>query len=155
MVAIKYHPRSGQILLCDFEPGFRPPEMVKKKRPVVVLTGSIHGRSNLVTVVPISTVEPKPQQKYHYKIPMKSMPMLGRFQQGDSWVKGDMLYTVGFHRLFCIELGGKAQNGKRIYFTRVLGAEQMKEIRRCVLNGLNLGRISHHVTLVFIEIFFK
>ena len=57
-MSISLHPVPGQILFCNFD-GFKEPEMVKK-RPVVVLTGAIQGRSNLVTVIPLSTAEPKP-----------------------------------------------------------------------------------------------
>jgi uncharacterized protein YifN (PemK superfamily) len=42
----------------------------------------------LVTVVPLSTVEPKKIESYHYRIPKKSMPMLDKFQSNDSWLNG-------------------------------------------------------------------
>ena len=144
-MAIIYHPKPGQILLCDFSPGFKEPEMIKDKRPVIVLTGSIKGRGNLVTIAPLSTVEPKPIQLYHYKMPRPSMPMLGIFQDTDSWLKGDMLYTVGFHRLNLIQLGKKGTDGKRIYFIERLGREQMRQIYQCVLHGLNLSKLAPHV----------
>jgi uncharacterized protein YifN (PemK superfamily) len=144
-VAINFHPRPGQILLCDFEPGFAEPEMVKKKRPVVVLTGAIKGRANLVTVVPLSHAEPKPPQPYHYKIPRTSLPMSGKFQDEDSWLKGDMIYTVGFHRLNLIMLGRRGPDNKRLYFKNHLGREQMRLIYQCVMHGLNLSYLSNHV----------
>lgn len=144
-MAIIFHPSPGQILLCDFSQGFKEPEMVKSKRPVIVLTGAIQGRSNLVTVVPLSTVEPVPMQPYHYKIPKQSMPMVGRFQETDCWVKGDMVYTVGFHRLDLIQLGKRGPDGKRAYFKNRLGREQMKQIYCCVLHGLNLGHLGAHL----------
>src|SRR5262249_52141645 len=128
-----------------FSRGFKEPEMIKNKRPVIVLTGSIQGRANLVTVVPLSTVVPEPVQPYHYRIPQSSMPMLGRFQICDSWVKGDMLYTIGFHRLDLIRLGKPNSYGKRMYFTQRLGIEQMKHIYTCVLNGLNLSHLGKHL----------
>ncbi len=115
-MAITFHPKLGQILLCDFSTGFKAPEMVKSKRPVIVLTGTIRGRANLVTVIPLSTKTPEPTQHYHYKIPKHSMPMTKNYQHNDSWVKGDMLYTVGFHRLELIQLGKRDINKKRIYF---------------------------------------
>ena len=55
-MAITIHPRPGQILLCDFSQGFREPEMVKSKRPVIVLTPAFKNRPELVTIVPLSTV---------------------------------------------------------------------------------------------------
>ncbi|VAW97396.1 hypothetical protein MNBD_GAMMA21-2502 [hydrothermal vent metagenome] len=65
-MAITIHPSPGQILLCDFSQGFRAPEMVKSKRPVIVLTPSFSHRSGLVTVVPLSTVRPDPIMPFHY-----------------------------------------------------------------------------------------
>lgn len=144
-MAITFHPKPGQILLCDFSPGFKEPEMVKSKRPVVVLTGAICGRPNLVTIVPLSTVEPEPCRLYHYRIPKQSMPQVGKLQEQDSWLKGDMIYTVGFHRLNLILLGKKGSGGKRLYFTDRLGRDQMKLIYQCVLHGLNLGKLSPHL----------
>jgi len=144
-VAITIHPKAGQILLCDFFPGFKEPEMVKEKRPVIVLTGPIKGRSNLVTIAALSHREPKPPQLYHYKIPRQSMPMTGKFQDEDSWLKGDMIYTFGFHRLHLIRLGKRGSDDKRLYFTNRLGPEQMKQIYQCVMHGLNLAKLAVHV----------
>jgi len=144
-MAINFHPKPGAILECDFSSGFKEPEMVKK-RPVIVLTPSLKGRHRLVTVVCLSTKEPDNKCLFHYKLPKASMPQLGRFQQSDSWVKADMIYSVGFHRLDLIRLGKKDPNtGKRLYYDRRLGREQMKEIYRCVLHGLNLGHLGKHI----------
>ena len=83
---------------------------------------------------------------FHYRISKKSMPQLGRFQEKDTWLKGDMLYTFGFHRLDLIKLGKKdPRTGKRLYFTNRLGREQMQEIYKCVLHGLNLGKLAEHL----------
>lgn len=112
---ITIHPKPGQILVCDFSQGFKEPEMVKSSRPVVILSGPIKGRANLVTIAPLSTVEPDPVQAYHYRIPKQSMPMVGTYQLNDSWLKGDMIYTVGFHRLNLIRLGKRDPNGNRLY----------------------------------------
>jgi len=145
-VAITFHPRPGQILLCDFSQGFQEPEMVKSNRPVVILTPPIAGRAHLVTVLALSAKAPTRVMPYHYQIPVSSMPQLGRFQNDDTWVKGDMIYTVGFHRLDMIKLGKRnPQTGKRIYFNQRLGREQMKAIHSCALHGLNLGKLSKHL----------
>ena len=145
-MAINFHPRPGQILLCDFSQVFKEPEMVKSHRPVVVLTPAIAGRAKLVTVLALSTKEPEKIMPFHYKIPKKSMPQLGRFQDNDTWVKGDMIYTAGFHRLDLIRLGTKNhRTGKRLYFNQRFGREQMKEIYSCALYGLNLGQLGQHL----------
>lgn len=120
--------------------------MVKNNRPVVVLTPPISGRAELVTVLALSTKMPKRIMPFHYKIPRNSMPQVGRFQENDTWVKGDMIYTVGFHRLDLIRLGKRdRQTGRRLYFKQRLGREQMREIYSCTLHGLNLGQLSQHL----------
>lgn len=142
---IKYHPSIGQMLLCDFSKGFKEPEMVKDKRPVIVISPNLKSRDQLVTVVALSTRAPSPIMPYHYQIPMASMPQLGRFQRSDSWLKGDMIYTVGFHRVDLIRLNKRDANGQRAYFTQKLGRAQMKSIYSCVLHGINLGQLTRHL----------
>ena len=36
-MTLPYFPRRGEVLICDFDSGFLPPEMVKKRPVVVVL----------------------------------------------------------------------------------------------------------------------
>ncbi len=119
---------------------------LKSHRPVLVISPYIQGRDKLVTIVALSTVEPNPIKPFHYKIPKCSMPMLGRFQENDTWLKGDMIYTVGFHRLDLIQLGTRdSQTGKRRYFNQKLGREQMIDIYKCVLHGINLSHLGQHI----------
>lgn len=141
---IKYHPKVGQIFMCDFSAGFRPPEMVKK-RPVIILTPQFKGRADLVTVTPLSTKIPEPIQDYHYELPTKCLPQTGYFQKSNSWVKGDMIYTVSISRLDLIQLGKRGADGKRLYYSNKLGRERMKEIYACLLHGLNLGNLSQYL----------
>ena len=74
-------------MLCYFS-DFKEPEMVKKNIPVIVLSSALKGRDKLLTIVPLSTVKPDSIQPYHYLLPKKSMPMIGIFQERESWVKG-------------------------------------------------------------------
>ena len=143
-MAITFHPKPGQILMCDFTTGFSAPEMVKK-RPVLVLSKALRHRSGLVTVVPLSTTPPDPVCDYHYKLPKASLPMVGNFQQKDTWVKADMICTVAFHRLDLIRLGKRKEGGKRQYFDNCLGRSQMSVIYGCVLHGLGLSSIVEHL----------
>lgn len=83
-MAIKFHPRAGQILPCDFSTGFKTPEMVKHNRPVVVISKPNKQSSELVTVLPLSTQRPHVILPYHYLIPKNSMPQLRRFQKSDT-----------------------------------------------------------------------
>lgn len=54
------------------------------------------------------------------------------------WVKADMIYTVGFDRLF-VPCDGKDAAGKRIYDQRVVSVQDMEEIQRCIMRGLGLA----------------
>jgi uncharacterized protein YifN (PemK superfamily) len=145
-VAITFHPKVGQILLCDFSEGFREPEMVKSGRPVLVIAPSIKGRHPcLVTVVALSSVEPTPVMAFHLKLPKACLPQLGNFQEKDTWVKGDMVYSLGFHRLDLIQLGKRDQSGKRVYFQNCLSRERMREVYTCILHGMNLGAMAEHI----------
>ena len=132
---IKFHPRKGTILCCDFSKGFQPPEMVKV-RPVVVVTPQLPGRSGLCTVVPLSSVEPIPMQAYHHKMSPESLTV--RLNQTECWAKCDMLYTVGLERLDRIRENDAI--GRRVYVTGKATIEDMKAIETAVLNGLGLRK---------------
>ncbi|WP_351015074.1 type II toxin-antitoxin system PemK/MazF family toxin [Shewanella sp. AC91-MNA-CIBAN-0169] len=141
-MAISYSPKVGQILMCDFTTGFIEPEMVKK-RPVIILATRPNGHK-LVTAVCLSTVKPEPQQPHHMLLEQAHLPKLKFFESGkETWVKGDMIYSVSFDRLDLI-LTGK-QNGKRVYFINRLSRETMRNVYSCTLNGLNLGKLSQHL----------
>ncbi|EED1399097.1 type II toxin-antitoxin system PemK/MazF family toxin [Escherichia coli] len=141
---ISYHPKPGQLMLCDFSQGFKEPEMVKSSRPVIILSGNIAGRANLATVVACSTVEPDVIRNYHYKLPAHSMPKTKHFMGRNTWVKGDMVYTVAFHRLDAVCIG-RDDRGKRMYYTARLGREQMGEIYRCVLHGMGMSFLCQYI----------
>lgn len=94
LMPIKEHPFVGSILLCDFNSGFREPEMVKR-RPVVVLSPKIAARPGLCTVVALSETEPHPRLPYHCQIDIRPKLPDG-FNSDGVWVKGDMIYAVGF-----------------------------------------------------------
>ncbi|TAM88997.1 MAG: hypothetical protein EPN41_04700 [Candidimonas sp.] len=51
--------RTGEIVICNFDTGFRVPEMVKQRPVVVISKTSTHARG-LCTVVPLSTTLPVP-----------------------------------------------------------------------------------------------
>lgn len=138
---IKEHPVTGTVLLCDFEAGFKEPEMTKR-RPVVVLSPKIAARPNLCTVVSLSTTPPAPILAYHCKIEVPGLP--APWDGRETWVKGDMIYAVGFHRLDFFRLGKDAR-GKRQYLYKPLSNEAISEIRACVLKGLGLSLLTKHL----------
>ena len=136
------HPQPGTILIADFSRGFREPEMVKR-RPVVVISPKISVRPRLCTVVALSTTPPVPVLPFHYELtidPPLPHPWSGR----EKWVKGDMVYALGFHRLNLVRLG-KDGSGKRIYRMDTLSAEDMRHVRSCVLKALGLARLTKHL----------
>ncbi|MDX2112821.1 MAG: type II toxin-antitoxin system PemK/MazF family toxin [Alphaproteobacteria bacterium] len=90
------------VLICDFNTGFIPPEMVKKRR-VIVISPYQQNKRGICTVVPISTRVPEYIEDFHSRIPAAKYRFLS--QQDDSWVKADMIYTVALKRLDRIRVG--------------------------------------------------
>lgn len=134
-MALEFHPPIGTILICDFAPGFREPEMVKR-RPVVLISPHISKRGKLCTVVPLSSTAPNLVMPYHCKIELS--PCLPEpWYLNEMWAKGDMIYTVGFHRLDLIR-EGKDETGKRKYRSFQVSKDQLKQVRKCVMSGLGL-----------------
>jgi uncharacterized protein YifN (PemK superfamily) len=129
---MNFHPKPGHVLICDFTTGFRPPEMIKK-RPVVVISES---RQELVTVVPLSTTEPVPIEKWHHELRESSLPVCLRGSR--HWAKCDMVITVAFWRLDRVRVGKHPTTGKRMYITHVVCPEDLAAIRAAVLHGLGL-----------------
>jgi mRNA interferase MazF len=132
-MALRFAPKMGTIVTVDFDQGFRPPEMVKR-RLAVVISPIIKARGDLVTVVPLSTTAPTLIMPYHCEI---NIPFVLPAFWGNRprWVKADMVNAVGFHRVDLLHLG-KDASGKRLYQTEVLPSEILSRIRLCVLRGL-------------------
>ncbi|MCY4375334.1 MAG: type II toxin-antitoxin system PemK/MazF family toxin [Spirochaetaceae bacterium] len=124
-MALLFPPHPGTFLMCDFNTGFEPPEMTKR-RPVVVISPRPKNRVGLCTVVPLSTAAPNPVRRFHYLMAERSLPPELRGQ--DSWAKCDMLCTVSLRRLDWV-------SGRRAL--RVLD-EDLVAIRRCVAVALGL-----------------
>lgn len=141
-MAIREHPSKGSILLCDFSQGFSEPEMVKR-RPVVVLSPKIVARPGLCTVVALSTTTPDPVMPYHTQIDIRP-PLPKQFSSTGIWVKGDMVYAAGFHRLDFLRFP-KTRSGKRQYYYHTVTEEQMKAIQSCVLRGMGLAALTKHL----------
>lgn len=138
---IRSHPDRGVLLTCDFNEGFRKPEMVKR-RPVVVLTPKIRARPALATVVALSTTPPQKEMPYHcmIEIPFSRLPS---FFAKKMWVKGDMVMAVGFHRLDLVRLG-KDTLGNRQYLTEPLSDDEFRKVQKCVLHGLGFSHLTKH-----------
>lgn len=132
---LKYHPRKGSVLYCDFSTGFRPPEMVKN-RPVVVVSLPLPGRPGLCAVVPLSTRKPNPIQPFHHKMDANSLPPSLRTKT--SWAKCDMLYTVGIQR-FNWAREAKHDHAGRSNAIGTATAADLHAIEIAILHGLGFG----------------
>lgn len=142
-MAIAEHPAPGTILLCNFDYGFVPPEMVKR-RPVVVVSPKISVRPRLCTVIPLSTEPPQIRMPYHFELADIAPPLPVPWDKGPNWVKADMIYAVSFDRLDFIRYG-KERNGRRLYRYETVTDHQMKQIRACMLSALGLGSLTKHL----------
>lgn len=123
---IIYNIKTGQVLICDFERGFVPPEMVKKRPVVVISKNSTHSRG-LCTIVPLSTTKPTPIELWHVALSSNPLPHLGNSIQ--VWAKCDMVYTVSHQRL---NRPHHKKAGKRDYLEAKVSATDLQAI----FNGL-------------------
>lgn len=124
-------------MLCDYDAGgFRPPEMVKR-RPAIVLVGTLPGRNNLHTVIPMSGTPSDENKKYHCKIEL-DQPLPEPFAETVWWVKADMVATVGLDRLDLFQTA-RDQYGKRKYLSGLrVTDEQFAAVREAVRHALGL-----------------
>ncbi|WP_104018266.1 type II toxin-antitoxin system PemK/MazF family toxin [Roseovarius nitratireducens] len=141
-MALKFHPKQGTILRVRFDGAFKEPEMVKP-RLCVVISKPIQARFGLCTVVPLSTTPPNKPMPYHCEIDIP-FRLPDRWGQRTRWLKGDMVYSAGFHRMDLLLLG-KDRNAKRIYQTQTLAAADMARVQACVLHGLSLSSLTRHL----------
>ena len=139
---IAFHPPQGAIVRVDFDAAFKVPEMVKP-RLCVVLSKAMKARPGLLTVVPLSLTPPEPVMPYHVQL---RVPFVLPKDWGDAprWVKGDMVMAMGFHRVDLLRLG-KALDGKRVYQTRALPDDLLRQVQRAVLHGLALSELTGHL----------
>ena len=134
-MALKFHPRPGTLLICDFDTGFTPPEMVKR-RPVVVISPRLRRSSGLCTVVPLSTKMPDTVQRIHHRMEAVSLPP--RLRTENTWAKCDMVTTVSMERLDRV-LVGRDRAGRRIYAADPVTDEDLAGIREGVKFALGLS----------------
>lgn len=130
-MALLFHPRAGQIFVCDFR-GFEVPEMTKI-RPVVVVSPKLPHRSDIVAVVPLSLTEPRHDLPYCYRLSRNYHP-----DEPDNlpcWAKGDMVMNLSLRRLSAFKVG------RRRYAYPTLDAIDLLGVRKSVLCGLGLDRL--------------
>ena len=140
---LKYPVGPGTIVICDYETGFREPEMVKR-RPAVVVSPRLPYRDGLCTVVPLSTTPPGRTLAYQCRLELpQELPE--PFEGAVKWAKADMLATVGLARLDLPRLERDRESGRRRYLTIRLSDAQFAEVRRCVLHALGMGSLTSHL----------
>ena len=133
-MALQYQPGPCTLWMCDFNTGFKVPEMTKV-RPVVVVSPRSKQMTKLCTIVPLSTTTPVPVKPFHHRMDPRSLP--GKLGTTETWAKCDMLYTVSLERL-------RRVTGQ-IATLRVLDAD-LDAIRDCVMVALGLDadrRVGH------------
>ena len=126
---ISFHPRAGQILVCDFK-GFVPPEMVKV-RPVIVVSPKLPHRAEIVTIVPISLTPPRHPLPFVVRLSKNYHP-----DEEDAlpcWAKCDMLLNLSRDRLNGFKIG------RRKWATPQASPEDLQAVREGVLHGLGMG----------------
>lgn len=130
-MALKFQPRAGQVVRCDFR-GMIEPEMIKI-RDVVVLARHKHN-SRLVSVIPLSTTAPKPPQPYHHLLSKDPSP--DGTNMHDVWAKCDMVYTVSTERLEMHYT--RTRRGDRESEKVFLPTVDFEAIKKCVAIALGL-----------------
>ncbi len=141
-MALNYAPATGCLVVANYGEGFREPEMVKS-RLAIVISPPIKARAGLCTIVPLSTTDPDPPMPYHVQIdvPFEIPRPWGNIPR---WVKGDMVNSVGLHRLDLLRLG-KDRQGNRILQKQCIPPEMLRAVRAAVLHGLGLERLTGHL----------
>ena len=106
-----------------------------KRRPAIILSPELPGRPLMCTIVPLSTVRPKPMLPHHLEL--RFDPVLPHpYDDPICWVKGDIVLTVAFHRLRL--LFARWHDGQRVYDVRVLERDIFAKVQHCVRQGLGL-----------------
>jgi uncharacterized protein YifN (PemK superfamily) len=135
---LTFHPKPGKVLICDFNTGFKAPEMIKK-RPVVVVSPRPRRKKQLCIVVPLSTTRPDPKEDFHHRLSSESLP--GRLAESETWAKCDMLATVCLERLDRVKIG-KSSEGKRLFVSHMLTRADFSAIQKGILAALGLKRLT-------------
>jgi uncharacterized protein YifN (PemK superfamily) len=81
--------------------------------------------------------------EYHYKLKLDK-PLPAPYDSSFHWVKGDMLTTVSFSRLF-LPRASKDSNGKRRYIVKIIEDIDLCNIRKCILCALALSPLTKHL----------
>ncbi|SOB94598.1 type II toxin-antitoxin system PemK/MazF family toxin [Rhodobacter maris] len=139
-MSLKFPPKPGLIVICDYSTGFREPEMVKERLAVVV-SPRLPYRDGLCTVVPLSTTPARSGIRYQCRIELPTAapePYEGKIK----WAKCDMLATLAYTRMKLPYTGRDKVTGKRKYLQIVLSADELSRVRTSMLHALGLESLT-------------
>lgn len=132
MQTLPFHPSPGDILICDYSTGFKPPEMVKR-RLCIVISPKLKRRDNLASVVPLSETAPEPPEAWHHKVELVSQS----WGDGPRWAACDMIATVCYSRLSRPHFRHPVTN-TRLFERLFLSADDLAAVRSKVAVALGL-----------------
>ncbi len=127
-MGLNFYPRSGQIFVGDFT-DLKPPE-INKKRPVIVISPKLPYRSELATIVPISTTAPRHSLPFVHKLAKNYTPW--GIETDDCWAKCDLVMNISLRRMSAFKVD------RRKYIYPTLSPEDLAAVRKAVLAGLGL-----------------
>lgn len=134
---IRFHPHPGEVLFCGFpEPGTQPhapPEIVKRRRVVILSRRDENVTRTTLLVVPLSTQEPDPLEPFHYRL-QTHYPFLGPAV----WVKGDLVAHVAIARLDRVFV-------QRTPIRAYLTPDDFTGVRSAVLHAMGLADLTIHL----------
>lgn len=126
---INFHPRAGQILMCDFR-GFEVPEMVKV-RPVMVISPRLPHRGEIAAIVPLSLTAPLHSLPFNVRLSRNYNPL-----EADDlpvWAKCDMVMNLCLRRLEAFKVG------RRKWDTPQATGDDLAAVRAGVLAALGFA----------------
>ena len=129
-MSIRFYPRPGQMFMSDFS-AMSEPEM-NKIRPVVVISPRLPYRSQIVTVVPISTTKPFHDLPFCFRLSRNYHP--SEDANLPCWAKADMVGNFSISRLDGFKIG------RRKWEIPEMTEDDLEGVRRAVLAGLGFSR---------------
>jgi len=128
-MAIKYYPKAGQILSCNLL-DFKAPE-IGKIRPAMIISPKLPYRSEIVTIVPLSTTPPRHSLPFVVKLSRNYVP--DQPEDDDCWAKCDMVMNLALTRLAGFKIG------RRKYHFPQSTPEDLLAVRNGVMSGLGFS----------------
>lgn len=142
-MGLKFPPTPGLIVICDYDTGFKPAEMIKGRLGVVVSPRLPH-KDKLCTIVPPSITASKSGIHYQCRIELPIDPP-APYQGRIKWAKADMMATVSYQRLSLPYTSRDPNTGKRKYLQIRVVADDMVKVRKAMLFALGLDNLTEHL----------